>query len=583
MANVIVNDIQPRIQYVALQDQTVFFFPFVTFEASDLKVFLTPVGNTASDGADILQLGIDYVVEGIADSNGGNVILTNSANGGDFITILRDSPISRTTNFAPGSFSEEQMNDALNEQVTFSQDNEMFRDKLNPQYQQSDFFLPGQLVLPKLGANQVWKATADGNGLIAVDFSITNCDTLRQDLAVEAEFSCGARLVGYFDARVGGLGQTTVNLALDAAFDVIQPVSATNNIILGGDFSTNPFQEGVSFSDIDIGVARYIADGWGIQLVGTMRVSTLQDLAFPVPVALSNIFSDASLKITSAVIQAVMAADDRCVLDQPIEGYYFREIAQRTSFLTFYVRSSVTGTYCIGLVNTGSDQSFIKEYTIAVANTWEKKIIEIPPSPVAGVWGNYREERAATLVFTLAAGVNSQNTQGSWISGGNFIATANQVNFFGAPLGSTFNIALIQIEPTKGTPFQIRSQEKELAFAQRYFEKSYNQGVNPGTITRVGSGYFVNAIPGEIIYPGLAHDFAVGKRVTPFVTWYSTDSGLANFIFERIPAGSDVPVNLSPSFGFPAETNTGFPQSLSAGNVGDQLLSQYTANARMDL
>lgn len=184
MANVIVNDIQPRIQHVALQDQTVFTFPFVVFEASDLKVFLTPLGQVASDTADILQLGIDYVVEGVTDSNGGNVILSQKANVEDFITILRDSPISRTTNFAPGNFSEEQMNDGLNEQTTFSQDNEMFRVKLHPQYPKSAFILQGQLLLPQLGPNQVWKATPDGKGLIAVNFSTTNCDTLRQDLAV---------------------------------------------------------------------------------------------------------------------------------------------------------------------------------------------------------------------------------------------------------------------------------------------------------------------------------------------------------------------------------------------------------------
>ena len=576
MANVIVNDVQPYIQYVAAGGDTIFVFPYVVFVDSDLKVLLVPVGDKPSDTAAILQLGIDYVVEGLGQSGGGKIILTKPATTGDFITILRDSPIQRLSNFAPGNFSEEQMNDALDGQVTYSQDNEMFRNKLTPQYPKAGFYLPGELVLPKLAADEIWKMNPTASGLIAVKFSQTNCDTLRQDLAVETQFSDGARLVGYFDKRVGGLGQTTVNLALDEAYKIVQPVSATNNIILGGAFSVNPFQEGISFSDTDIGLARYVADGWIIEIAvgGIMRASTLRDSSLPVPIALSNIFSQDSMQITSAIAQPVLQVNDRCVFIQPIEGYYFQEIAQRDFAMSFYVRSSLPGIYCVAFVSSDQTQSFIKEYTINGANVWEKKVINVPPSPSTPSWGNYREEAAISCTFTLAAGANSQNTQGSWISGGNFVATLNQVNFF-ENVGNTFNVDLIQVEPVKDTPFQLRSQQEEIAFAQRYFEKSYNIGVIPGTITLVGRHISIIAVANQSSHEGFQSTFAVKKRITPAVTWFSPNTGQINKV--ELEGVGDVDAAASE----PGEGSTGSVGTVPIVGISETLRGHFTADARI--
>ncbi len=585
MATLIVDDISPRIQFIALPDQTIFIYPFVIFKDSDLVVFKTPNGQAASDTADILQLTIDYVVSGVGNSDGGTIILTNPAVGGDIITIERDAPIERTTNFTPGSFTTEQMNDALNSQVTFSQDNEMISEAITPKYQESDLILPGQVILPKLGDGEFWIGSPTASGISKAQLDqAPDCADLRTDLAVEAEFIDGARIVGYFDDNpISGVGPTTVRDALSKVIDAVivpvgEQISANNNIVLGGDFSTNPFQEGESFTSTEIGLARYIADGWGIQLDGSMRVSTKKDLNDPVPIGTSNVFSDASMEITVVTPQASIGVDDRGVLDQPIEGYYWRDVAQRTFFVSFYVRSSVIGTYCMAIVNNSADTSFVKEYTVDAPNQWKQIIIEVSPSPVLGGWGDFKTDRAVTFIFTLAAGTNSQQAEGSWIAGGNKIATVNQVNFF-ASGGNTFNIDLIQMEPAKVTPFEMRPQQQEIAFAQRYFEKSYNIETIPGAPTVVGVLRNVIAVfpDGQETWYTFQKTFATSKRITPIMNWFSPVTGQINTV-NLIGTGDLVAIPIDPG-----ETTTG---GVGTGPVAIESITlegHFTANARMPL
>lgn len=584
MTTPIVNDTSPRIQLVALQDSTIFIYNFVIFVDSDLAVFKTPVGQPPSS-ADLLQLTVDYNVDGVGDSNGGNVILVSPANAGDIITIERASPIQRITNFNPGDFTVEEMNDALNSQTTFSQDNEMIAEKLTPSYEDSAIVAPGQVKLPQLGDGEFWIGAPLGDGIVKAQLDqAPDCADLRTDLAVEAEFVDGARLVGFFDSTPAGVGPTTVHDALLKVTEAViipvnEQISANNNIVLGGDFSTNPFQEGISFSDIDIGVERYIADGWGIQITGTMRAATTKDLNDPVPVSLSNVFSDASLKITNQVPQAVLLTADRGALVQPIEGYYFREIAQRPFFLSFYTRSSVTGTYCIAFVSNGNDTSFVAEYTIPVANVWKRQIIEVPASPFLGIWGDYKTDRGVTLIFTLAAGTNSQQVAGTWLPDGNKIATSNQVNFFDSALGSTFNINLIQVEPTKNTTFDIRSQQQEIAFAQRYFEKSYNIDVAPGTVTEEGVIFnFVDQFEFNIVHPLFQQSFRTDKRIIPQMTWFADTSSTPDRVRGDIEG-----LFVVASTERVGTASTGILSTSTIVAIPQSLFGHYRADARMAL
>jgi len=116
MATISVGDLTPRNQYTATSSQTVFAYSFPIFEDSDLKVYQ---GNT------LLTLTTHYTVSGAATDNGGNVTLVTGATLNDIITICRDLPVARTSDFqANGDLLAETLNDDLDKIVMMAQQNE---------------------------------------------------------------------------------------------------------------------------------------------------------------------------------------------------------------------------------------------------------------------------------------------------------------------------------------------------------------------------------------------------------------------------------------------------------------------------
>ena len=113
-----VNDTTPRAQYTASAAQDTFAYTFEIYAESDLKVYLTPVGSTPNDTNDLLTLTTDYTVTGEGVENGGNVVLVTPATAGDVITIIRDIPISRTSQYQTlGDLSSVSFNEDLNKLV----------------------------------------------------------------------------------------------------------------------------------------------------------------------------------------------------------------------------------------------------------------------------------------------------------------------------------------------------------------------------------------------------------------------------------------------------------------------------------
>ena len=96
-----------------------------------------------------------------------------------------------------------------------------------------------------------------------------------------------------------------------------------------------------------------------------------------------------SLRVSVSTADTSIAAGDYAVLDQVIEGYNVVDLVGVPFTLSFWVKSSKTGIHCFKLGNINGDRSYIAEYTISAANTWEKKIITISVGiPADGTW-NY--------------------------------------------------------------------------------------------------------------------------------------------------------------------------------------------------
>lgn len=293
---------------------------------------------------------------------------------------------------------------------------------------------------------------------------VTNpLDTIDSSTAA-AEFRA---LKGYLSTLVGGSGFPAVNIF-------------RKNAIIGGDFDTNPFQRGITF--VAAANNQYVADRWKYIKTGTM-IETIGQVA-DVPLLGANLknrvmdmFAIDSLQSIVTTAEPALGVADISRLSHFVEGYNFKLLAQIPIVLSFWHKHTLVGTYCVALRNSGTDRSYIAEYTQAVSNVWEYESIAIPASPAAGTW-NYGNGIGLEISFVRGAGFNFQTPAGLWTVG-NFLSSPNQVNSL-ATNGNLFSIDFVQLEVGSiGSRFERRSFQEELVLCQRYYEKTFIQGITP--------------------------------------------------------------------------------------------------------
>ena len=196
----------------------------------------------------------------------------------------------------------------------------------------------------------------------------------------------------------------------------------------------------------------------------------------------------------------------------------------KTVTLSFWVKTSIAGTYCFALtsyVSTHSagdaSTSYVTEYTVNSANTWEYKTITITmPTSTPSNWDNSNGKNATGLRLqwtqSRAATTNTYETAttDSWISG-NYFCNSNQTNM-GATNGSTFQITGIQLElGSTATPFEHRSYAEELSLCQRYYEQmSVAQSTMASSGGFIALGVCENSSRVQPYWP-----FKVRKRAAP--------------------------------------------------------------------
>jgi hypothetical protein len=179
----------------------------------------------------------------------------------------------------------------------------------------------------------------------------------------------------------------------------------------------------------------------------------------------------------------------------------------KTFTLSFWVKSSVTGTYSGSFRNSAHNRSYVFEYTIDTANTWERKTITI----TADTTGTWLTDNGSGLKIIWGLGSASTGTAGSWQSA-NYFTSTNQTEWI-ATSGATFYISQIQLEVgTEATPFEHRPYDMELARCQRYYEVT-------GTGTNFGSNLCVAQ---NTTRANCACAFSVAKRATPTISVYSS-------------------------------------------------------------
>jgi hypothetical protein len=124
-----------------------------------------------------------------------------------------------------------------------------------------------------------------------------------------------------------------------------------------------------------------------------------------------------SLKVTVTTADASLGATDLYRTGQWIEGFNIADLGWGTASaqsvtLSFWVYSSLTGTFGGSLINGAANYSYPFSYTISSANTWEQKSITIV-GPTSGTWLT-TNGRGILVGWGLGVGSTYSGTAGSW-------------------------------------------------------------------------------------------------------------------------------------------------------------------------
>jgi hypothetical protein len=288
------------------------------------------------------------------------------------------------------------------------------------------------------------------------------------------------------------------------AFQLGSPLSMKNKIING---CMRLAQRGTSF--VTGNYAAYTLDRWVQQNSHDAgNITTSRDTSIP-----NNNFQY-SLKVTNAAgNDTSIGAAQFALLNQRVEGYNIVPLRSGIFSLSFWVRSSKTGIYCVSFVNAGQDRSYVCEYTINTANTWEYKTVFCDLSAVSGGTWNYEDGIGLTAWFSLACGSTYQTTKDVWQTGV-YLATANQVNWLNET-SNTFYLTGVQLEAGGASSFEVRDFGDELRLGQRYYTKMGFELSGGGWPIMIA--YFLSGN-----YTGTNYNFPVRMRAVPVVTKVGT-------------------------------------------------------------
>jgi hypothetical protein len=255
----------------------------------------------------------------------------------------------------------------------------------------------------------------------------------------------------------------------------------------------------------------YTVDRWWLQVAQSSKLSVQQNAgSIAPPAGFTNYVG-----LTSLSSYSPLAGDVFNFLQQ-IEGYNVADLgwggaSASTITVSFWVRSSLTGTFSISVYNADGSRSYPTTYNINSANTWEKKTVTFS-GDTTGTWGT-TNGIGLSICFGLGAGSNLTASANSWATSWKPQATG-ATSVVGTN-GATFYITGVQLEKgATATPFENRLYGTELALCQRYFENVSFSSTGAGRWTAQDWTGYVS--------------YATLKRAMPSVTFSGSVTTFAN-------------------------------------------------------
>jgi hypothetical protein len=307
------------------------------------------------------------------------------------------------------------------------------------------------------------------------------------------------------------------------------------NRIINGDMRIDQRNAGAS---VTLGGGTYTVDRF-IGYNNTDGVFTVQQVT-DVPTASG--FTK-SLKFTVGTVDSSLSATQYAIIRQRVEGYNVADLGwgaagAKSITLSFWAKSTVTGTFACAILNSAADRSFLSTYVINSANTWEYKTITIP-GDTSGTWV-IDNGIGIQVDWNLGVGSTYSNaTSGSWLTGLYLGLTGAASTTFVGNSGATFQITGVQLEKgSAASAFEQLHYGHILALCQRYYYKQSGAS----NYIRLGTG-FVGAGSTTTLYAMV--NFPVTMRAKPTsVDWVASlgvwnGGGIASVSNVTLESGSE--------------------------------------------
>ena len=316
------------------------------------------------------------------------------------------------------------------------------------------------------------------------------------------------------------------------------------NRIINGAMVIDQRNAGASVTPTD-GV--YTLDRWKYNLSQTSKFTVQQSSTAPTG------FSNSMLCTSSSAYS--IGSGDYFMFSQRVEGFNFADLMwgtanAQTVTLSFWVRSSLTGTFGGSLQNSAENRSYPFTYSISSANTWEQKTVTIA-GDTSGTWVGATNGAGLKLWLGLGVGSTYSGTAGAW-AGSAYYSATGAVSVVGTA-SATFYITGVQLEKgSTATSFDYRPYGTELALCQRYYYRVTSPStwglamINSSTVARVVTPFPVTmrTIPTSVEQNGTAANYGIASAganpaCTSVPTFWQGDtlSAVTNFNTSGLTAG----------------------------------------------
>jgi hypothetical protein len=329
-------------------------------------------------------------------------------------------------------------------------------------------------------------------------------------------------------------------------------------------------------STLGTATGRFPVDRWSVSYSGT-QVYSCQQIAVPAGLVIpggSYPITSAFTRMTLTTAQASLGANDFAYLNQAIEGPFARQLSGSATSVSLLVRSSVANVAFAISIWLSNSLSNAYLCTTGAANTWS--VIQVPNILTFPGGANNFPITPGTIAInfyiTLSAGSSQINPTGAW-SPLQALGVTGMGNFAANAVNSTFDVAFSQFEPSaqcsslQEKPFSLNYDE-----CLRYYQKSYDYDVAPGTVTNAGINVLLPLTTTSAVGPSR---FIKPMAVVPTLKSYSPASGVINTVQHSNGTNYTVSSFQNPGkAGFQGVVTAAMP----AVAVGQVVYQHYTAD-----